>query len=106
MCRGCNLPRPSGRITGRYYIDGGPPPPPGRPPSSWPIAGTITVANAGSHKTYQPRQDSGGNFALVVPVGTYGVTAESHSGNFPAMTDTVTVTANKTVNADLGIHAP
>ena len=102
ICNGCRY----GTITGRYYSDGGPPPPPPRKPQSHPIAGTITVTNAESHKTYTPRQDSRGYFTLVVPVGTYGVMAESHGGVAPAMTDAVTVTADKTVNADLGIHVP
>ena len=90
-----------GTIAGRYYSDGGPPPPSGPTP----IAGTITVSNAESHKTYRPRQDSRGYFTLVVPVGTYGVMAKS-SSVAEAMTTTVTVTPGKTVNADLGIHMP
>jgi len=108
MCRGCNLPRPYGTITGRYYTDGGPPPPPGATPtqSAHPIIGTITVTNAESHKMYRPRQDSHGYFTLIVPIGTYSVMAESRGGAAAAMTDTVTVTAGKTANADLGIHMP
>jgi hypothetical protein len=98
---------PVGTITGRYYSDGGPPPPhPVIVPPSHPIIGTITVANVESHETYRPREDARGYFSLVVPVGTYGVTAEPRGGLAPTMTDTVTVMQGKTVDADLGIHFP
>jgi hypothetical protein len=99
-----SAPTAYGTITGRYYSDGGPPPLSGPPPVT-PIAGDITVSNAESHTTYHPRQDSRGYFKVVVPVGTYGVMAES-SGVAEAMTTTVTVTPGKTVDADLGIHTP
>jgi hypothetical protein len=90
-----------GTITGRYYADGGPPPLGYQPPR--PITGTITVTNARSHQIYRPRQDSGGYFTLVVPVGTYEVAARSDNIT-GAMTKILTVTAGKTVDADLGIH--
>jgi hypothetical protein len=106
LCHGPTGTCPPGRITGRYYSDGGPPPPPGTGVTAHPIIGTITVTNTESHERYTPRQDSSGYFTLTVPAGTYGVTAESHGGVAPAMTDTVTVTPDKTVNADLGIHFP
>jgi hypothetical protein len=64
------------------------------------------VTNTESHETYTPRQDSRGYFTLTVPAGTYGVMAESRDGVAPAMTETVTVTPDQTVNADLGIHFP
>jgi hypothetical protein len=94
-----------GTITGCYYSDGGPPPL-GTVPRAHPIIGIISVTNAESRETYQPREDARGCFTVVAPVGTYDVMAESRGGVAAAMTDTVTVTEGKTVNADLGIHVP
>lgn len=94
-------PTRDGTITGRYYADGGPIPLGYQP--ARPIVGTITVTNAQSHQVYRARQDSGGYFTVVVPVGTYEVVARS--GNIAgAMTKIVTVRADKTADADLGIH--
>ena len=94
-------PRGYGTIAGRYYADGGPPPLGYQPPR--PIIGTVTVTDVRSHQIYRPRQNAGGYFTLAVPAGTYEVSA--WSGNITgAMTKTVTVTAGKTVDADLGIH--
>jgi hypothetical protein len=106
LCHGPTGTCPTGTITGRYYSDGGPLPASGVVPPAHPIIGTITVTNTDSHEAYTPRQNSGGYFTLTVPVGTYGVMAESRGGVAPAMTDTVTVTPQKTANADLGIHVP
>ncbi len=96
-----SAPTRYGTITGRYYADGGPPPLGYQP--ARPIAGTVSVTNAESHKTFRPRQDSGGYFTVVVPVGTYAVAARSPTFA-DAITKIVTVTADETVDADLGIH--
>jgi hypothetical protein len=107
LCEGPTATCEYGTITGRYYEDGGAlPPPPATVPPPRPIIGTIIVTNTESHETYWPRQDARGYFIVEVPAGTYNVTADSRRGDFAAMTDTVTVTGNQTVNADLGIHVP
>ena len=84
----------------------GGPPPPGTVPPAHPIVGTITVTNFKTNETYRPHEDARGYFTVVVPVGTYSVMAESRGGVAAAMTGTVTVTPNRTVNAYLGIHMP
>jgi hypothetical protein len=107
LCEGPTATCEYGTITGRYYEDGGAlRPPPATVPPPRPIIGAITVTNTESHETYRPRQDALGYFIVEVPAGTYGVMAESPRGDFAAMTDTVTVTGNQTVNADLGINVP
>jgi hypothetical protein len=96
-------PTQYGTITGRYYADGGPPPLGYQP--ARPIHGTITVSSAQSHRTYHPRENAGGYFTLVVPVGTYEVTGST--GSAPNAMDahvTVTVRTGEKVDADLGIH--
>ena len=103
MCRGCNLPRPEGTITGRYYADGGPPPLGYLPPRG--LSGKITVTNVQSLTTFHPREDARGYFTVVVPIGIYDVVGSPDDAVGPMTARArVTVTTGKPVHADLGIH--
>ena len=70
--------RAMGRVTGRFFIEGGPLGPGGQQPGKRPISGTVTFTGAG-HRYFSVHARSSGDFTVQLPPGRYRVSGRSPS---------------------------
>jgi hypothetical protein len=68
--------RAFGRVTGRFFLEGGPLGPGGQQPGKRPIGGTVTFTAAG-HRPFSVRVSSSGGFTVHLPPGRYSVSGRS-----------------------------
>jgi hypothetical protein len=86
------LPAGDGAVQGGLYWEGGPAP--GRGPNCWSSAYTVTATDSGGAVAASEAVAAGRSYTLVLPAGSYRLTAENCKG-------TATVTAGAITHADV-----